>query len=80
VVCYSYRGYRGPTQVRREGVVMVGGSQLGHLDPRQLRAGGPQNDGPWKRWTKRLKKMAMFGICLDFWGVQYSHGVKFLEV
>ena len=26
------------------------------------------------------KKMAMFGICLDFSGVQYSHGVKFLEV
>ena len=50
MVCYSYGGYRGPTQVPRGGVVMVGGSRLVDLDPRKLRAGGPQNDGPpWKR-------------------------------
>ena len=38
------------------------------LHSRKLTAGGPQNDGPWKRWF--LLDMAIFGInSLNFFGV-----------
>ena len=34
--------------------------------PSSLTAGGPQNDGPWKRWQMN---MAIFGIYVKFLGV-----------
>ena len=40
------------------------------IHPRKLTAGGPQNDGPWKRW--RLLNMAIFGIYVKFLGCIHS--------
>ena len=49
------------------------------LHPRKLTAGGPQNDGPWKRWRNGFKNGHFWYLMLDFWGVsQYLGRVLYI--